>query len=475
MVGGSAPTDRAGLKILFASAELSPLARVGGLAEAASGLVAALRKAGVTVDLALPDYSGVVLADEQPLPVSVPDWAEPASARRGVVEGIGEVTLVKVPGIERPHPYIDEYGHGWPDNDYRFFAFSAAVAGMIEETDADVVHLNDWHTAAALGMAWRRPPAVFTIHTLGYQGWAGGQWLPRIPHHQSAFECFGEVNPLAGAIQVADRVIAVSPNYADEIRRPESGMGLAHILSDLGDRLVGIRNGIDTDIWNAATDPMIATNFTSDELDGKDDCRHELLATAGWKEDGAPIVGIVTRLVDQKGVDLALEAVRFAPSVPFRLVMLGSGDRELADWARRAASTWPNHVYFADGYNQALSHKILAGSDLLLMPSRFEPCGLAQMQAMAYGTIPVVTDVGGLHDTVIDADADRANGTGFHAATIDVAGVVDALHRAVRAWRHKQRRQAIQRRGMRKDWSWTKPARRHIELYSEIAGRPSGP
>jgi starch synthase len=475
MVGGSAATDRTDLKILFASAELSPLARVGGLAEAAAGLVLALRKSGVAVDLVLPDYSGLELDNEQPRPLSVPDWAEPASARRGVVEGIGELTLVKVRGIERPHPYVDEHGHGWPDNDYRFFAFSAAVAGLIEETDADVVHLNDWHTGAALGMAWRRPPAAFTIHTLGYQGWAAGHWLARIPHHYSAFECFGEVNPLAGAIQVAERVIAVSRNYADEIRRPESGMGLAHILTDLGDRLIGIRNGIDTEIWNAATDPMIATNFTAENLDGKDDCRHELLATAGWEENGAPIVGIVTRLVDQKGVDLALEALRFAPTVPFRMVLLGSGDQGLADWARWAAGNWPDHFLFADGYDQALSHKIFAGSDLLLMPSRFEPCGLAQMQAMAYGTIPVVTDVGGLHDTVIDADVDRSNGTGFRTATIDVPGVVDGVHRAMRAWRHKQRRQAIQRRGMRKDWSWTRPARRHIELYSEIAGLPSQP
>ena len=144
--------------------------------------------------------------------------------------------------------------------------------------------------------------------------------------------------------------------------------------------------------------------------------------------------------------------------------MLGAGEQWLADWARWAAGNWPDHVYFDDSYNLTLAHKIFAGSDLLLMPSR---------QAMAYGTIPVVTDVGGLHDTVVDADTDRGNGTGFHAATIDVPGVVDALHRAVRAWRHKQRRQSIQRRGMREDWSWTRPAQQHIDLYAEMAGLPS--
>jgi starch synthase len=341
----------------------------------------------------------------------------------------------------------------------------------MQETDATVVHLNDWHTAAALAIAWKHPPTAFTIHTLAYQGWAGGHWLARMPHHYAAFECFGEVNPVAGAIQVADRVIAVSPNYADEIRRPESGMGLDHLLNGLGDRLVGIRNGIDTTIWNPETDSHIAADFTASDLAGKEACRTDLISEAAWEDDGTPVVGIVTRLVDQKGIDLVLDAVRFAPTVPFRLVMLGSGDQSLADWARWSAANWPDHVYFADGYDQTLAHKIFAGSDLLLMPSRFEPCGLAQMQAMAYGTIPVVTDVGGLHDTVIDADADRANGTGFHAATIDVPGIVDALHRGVRAWRHKQRRQAIQRREMQADWSWDHPAAQHISLYEEMARR----
>jgi starch synthase len=457
------------LKVLFASAELSPIARVGGLGEAAAGLVVALREEGVTVDLVLPDYYGTEMEDERSRQLNVPGWAEPATARQGIVAGVGEVTLVAVPGIARPHPYIDEQGTGWPDNDHRFFAFSAAVAGLMAETDADVVHLNDWHTGGALAMAWQRPPAAFTIHTLGYQGWAGGHWLAQMPYHHGAFECFGDVNPLAGAIQVAERVITVSPNYADEIRRPESGMGLDHILNALGDRLVGIRNGIDTAIWNPTADPLIAANFTADDLAGKEKCRADLLATAGWEDDGTPVIGVVTRLVDQKGIDLVLEALQFAPTVPFRLVMLGSGSRSLADRARWASGNWPNHMYFDSTYNQPLAHKIFAGSDLLLMPSRFEPCGLAQMQAMAYGTIPVVSDVGGLHDTVVDADSDRTNGTGFHTTTIDVPGIIDGVHRAVRAWRHKQRRQAIQRRGMRKDWSWARPARRHIALYDEIA------
>lgn len=456
------------MKVLFATAELSPLARVGGLAEAAAGLVAALRAAGVTVDLVLPDYQELPLQDERKRDVRVPYWAGPASARRGGTDSVGDVTLVNVPGIRRSHPYIDEQGHGWPDNDARFFSFSAAVANLIQTSRPDIVHLNDWHTGATLGLLHDRPPTVLTIHTLGYQGWAPGRWLPRLPHNYSAFECYGGVNPLAGAIQVADRVIAVSPNYADEIRGPESGMGLDAQLNQLGERLVGILNGIDTSIWNPATDDLLPVRYTIDDLDGKAASRAALLRQTGWEDDGTPVVGMVTRLVDQKGIDLALEGARYAQDIPFRLVMLGSGERWLADRARWASLEWPDNVHFAEGYNLELSHLIFAGSDLLLMPSRFEPCGLAQMQAMAYGTIPVVTDVGGLHDTVVDADSDRRNGTGFQARTIDAAGIVDALHRAIRAWKHKQRRRAIQRRGMQRDWSWTEPAQQHIDLYREM-------
>ncbi len=473
MVGSTARADSSNMKVLFATAELTPLARVGGLAEAAAGLVVALREAGISVDLILPDYFEVEMEDERPRHIAVPNWASPATARRGKVAGVGDVTLVKAPGIVRPHPYVDETGKGWPDNDARFFAFSAAVASLVQTSQPDVVHLNDWHTAAALAFLSKRPPTALTIHTLGYQGWAGPEWLPRLPYNFSSFECFGDVNPLAGAIQTADRVITVSPNYADEIRRPESGMGLDHILTGIGDGLVGIRNGIDTAIWNPATDPMLSTNYTIDTLDGKDASRQDLHAEAGWDDDGTPIVGVVTRLVDQKGIDLALEAVRYSPRMGARLVMLGSGEQSLADWARWAASEWPDNVHFADGYNQRLAHTIFAGSDLLLMPSRFEPCGLAQMQAMAYGTIPVATDVGGLHDTIVDADADRKNGTGFLATTVDVAGVVDALHRSIRGWRHKQRRRSIQKRGMAHDWSWTRPAQRHIEVYEEMLRQQS--
>lgn len=456
------------LRLLFASAELTPVARVGGLAEAAAGLVRALRSAGVDLHLVLPDYGGVELDDESLHDLAVPDWVGGARVRRGHHPQIGPVDLVHVPGMDRPHPYVGEHGEGWPDNDHRFIAFSAAVAALAIEDQPDVVHLNDWHTAAAAAFLSGRVPLVLTIHTLGHQGVAAEHWLERLGPEAFRFASWGATNPMAGALQLVDRVITVSPNYAQEILTEPQGMGLHERLAALGDRLVGIRNGIDTTIWNPATDDKIATPYSSDDVSGRADCRAALVAEAGWPDDATPIVAMVSRLVDQKGIDLALGAARFLENMPARLAVLGSGSAELAAgldyWAERS----PEHVFFVDGYDEALAHRLFAGSDLFLMPSRFEPCGLAQMQAMAYGSLPVVTDVGGLHDTVIDADRNRSAGTGFVSASVDDGGVVDALHRGVRAARNARRRDAIRRRGMTQDWSWASPAGQHLDLYADL-------
>ena len=460
------------MRVLFATAELAPLARVGGLAEAASGLVRALRAMDVTLDVVLPDYEGVQLDDQAELTVEVPWWVgEDVRVRRGHHPDVGPITLVHVDGIGRPHPYVDADGTAWPDNDRRFMAFSAVVAALAARERPDVVHLNDWHTAAVTGMLADPPPMLLTIHTLGYQGVMDASWLEHLPVGTDRFVWYDVANPLAGAIDLVDRVIAVSPNYAAEITTEAGGMGLNERLSALGGRLIGIRNGIDASVWNPATDPELPARFGPDDLTPRADCRETLVAEAGWDDDRRPIAAMVTRLVDQKGLDLVLDALRFLPHLPLRLAILGSGEPELTERLLAAARSDPDRLWFTNGYDSGLAHRLFAGSDLFVMPSRFEPCGLAQMQAMTYGSIPVVTDVGGLHDTVIDADADRKAGTGFVAASVDTAGLVDALHRAVRAYGHPARRQAIQRRGMSHDWSWTAPARRHLGIYEELAER----
>lgn len=454
------------MRVLLAAAEMAPVARVGGLAEAVSGLVRALRAHEVEVEVVLPDYGDVELQRQSETVLETPWWTGPTRVRSGRHRTAGDVSLVDVTGMARPHPYVDAQGEGWPDNDHRFMAFSAAVAALTRASRPEILHLNDWHSAAASGMLADPPPTVLTIHTLGYQGHAPRTWLEHLPVGTRHFSSPEGTNPLAGAIALADRVIAVSPNYAREIVTREGGMGLDDRLKAVGDRLVGIRNGIDADTWNPRTDPLIAAQFDADDLSGREICREHLLELAGWSDPEGPVVAAVTRLVEQKGIDLVVEAARYLDRIPARLAILGAGDAALATDLHDLALKHPEQVFFTEGYDVELGHALFAGSDLFVMPSRFEPCGLAQMQAMSYGSLPVVTDVGGLHDTVVDAD-EHGRGTGF-VTDASVGGVVDGLHRGVRSLRNARRRRAIQRRGMSIDWSWDGPASQHIDLYKEL-------
>lgn len=455
--------------MLFAASEAAPIARVGGLAEAASGLIRAFRRQeAVELTVVLPDYGDVPLENETRHALAVPEWVGDASVRAGEAPELGSVTLVSVPGIERPHPYVDESGEGWSDNDRRFFGFSAAVAGIANEGEFDLVHANDWHTAAALAMT--DLPSVLTIHTLGYQGWASADWADVIGGPSiGAYVRHGGFNPIAGAVALADKVVAVSPSYADEIRIPSRGEGLADLLVGRGDDLIGVCNGIDTDLWDPLTDPHLESHFDMSSLDVKAQNTARLLARAGWVAGDDPIIGVVTRMVDQKGLDLILGAMPYLDGIGARLFMLGSGDQRLVMWAQELARAYPEQFHFVDRYDLELAHLIFAGADLLAMPSRFEPCGLAQMQAMRYGTIPVVTPVGGLLDTVVDADDNYETGNGFVARAVDGAGFIDAVHRGVRAWRSASRRREIQRRGMGADWSWDEPMARYLEIYRSVS------
>jgi starch synthase len=456
------------VRVLFATAELTPLAAVGGLAQAAAGLARELRAQGVDVEVALPDYSGLELAREEELELDVPVWARPARARRGEHRAFGDVTLVAVPGIERPHPYLDELGADWPDNDARFLGYSVAVAALARATAPDIVHLNDWHTAAAAAGRPSALPVVLSVHNLAYQGWTGPEWVERLGPGAAAFARGGPCNPLAGGIALADAIVVVSPTYREEVLRPETGAGLDALLRERADALFGIRNGIDVELWDPARDPHVPEPFDADDLSGKALARAALLERLGFPERPGLLAVAVTRLVEQKGFDLVPPLVPRLDELGLRLGILGSGDAGQADALRQAVAAHPETLAFVEGYDEPLSHLLVAGGDLLLMPSRFEPCGLAQMQAMRYGTLPVVTDVGGLHDTVVDLDEDPARGTGWHASTADAASLLDALERAVRGWSDPGVRAAAQRRGMTADWSWREPAAEHLDLYRRL-------
>lgn len=476
---GGDPLAGSGLRVLFATAELAPLARVGGLAQAAAGLVGELRRQGVHVDVVVPDYFGTPLADQVEEHLAVPPWAAPAVARTGCLDGVGQLTLVEVDGIRRPHPYNDAHGQGWGDNSNRFFGFCAAVADLVRRRQPDVLHLNDWHTAVTPAyLNHPTPPTVLTIHTLGYQGQASRGWLGELPHWPERYWWDGVCSPLVGGIRSADLVVTVSPTYAREITTAEFGFGLDGLLRDCGDRLVGILNGIDAEEWDPATDRYLPANYSATELGNKAQVKAAVLSEFGLTPTGTngagPLLAMVTRLVHQKGVDLLLPIVPYLRTMGARLAVLGSGDADLVDWLAQVAGTYPDDLGVVARYDERLAHMLIAGGDIFVMPSRFEPCGLAQMQAMRYGTLPVVTDVGGLHDTVVDVDREPKRGTGVVTGNVSTTGLLDGVHRAVRAYSSAPRRTAMQRRGMTTDWSWTAPAGLQIDWYRRLIAERSG-
>lgn len=464
------------MRVVFATAEFAPVAAVGGLAEAAAGLTAELRRQGVDVDVLLPDYGGVELAGETRHELDVPAWAAPASVREGVHPVVGRLHLVHVPGIERVHPYTAADGTGWPDNDERFFRFGAAVATYTTATRPDVLHLNDWHTATTLAGFTRPPPSVLSIHNLAYQGVADGRWLAAIGPQAAHYEWWGGINPLAGAIALADVVVAVSPQYARSIVSPEEGCGLHAPLAARGMAVRGILNGIDIESWDPANDPAIPAPYAAagsfrSILGAKAASKAAVARHFGFADDDDPLVTVVTRLTWQKGIDLLAPVIPLLRRIPARLALLGSGDARLAEVLTTAAAAHPEQFGFHDGYDAALSRLMFAGGDLYLMPSRFEPCGLAQMQAMRYGTPPVVTPTGGLLDTVVDVDDEADAGTGFVAEGIDPVSITAALFRAVRVLGDRRRRPRLVKRAMEADWSWQVPATRYADVYREAADR----
>ena len=460
--------------MLFATAELAPIAAVGGLAQAAGGLVAELRRQGVDVDLVMPDYGGIELADEATRDLSVPGWAGPARLRTGRHADVGALNLVDAPRLARSHPYLQPDGSGWPDNDRRFLAFCQAIAAIADSTAPDLIHLNDWHTGATLAALDGSIPSVLSLHNIAYQGFTDGAWLPHLGPRGWHYEWFGGTNPLSGAIALADAIVAVSPTHAAEILTADGGFGLDGALRHRWAAVSGILNGIDTDVWNPDTDAALVANYAAstkkpERTVARAANRAAIRERAGFADDDVPLAVVVSRLTGQKGADLLVPIVPILRSIPLRLVVLGSGEANIAEALATAAEAEPEWFCFVNGYDDPFAHLLHGGADLLLVPSRFEPCGLTQMQAMRYGAIPVVTDVGGLHDTVADADED-SNGTGFRAPETTSVAFTSALFRAARHLATARARATLSGRGMKLDWSWSGPAREYVALYQRLIG-----
>ena len=462
------------MQIVFAAAEAAPYAKVGGLADVAGSLPQALAALGHDVTLYLPLHRTIDRAKFQ-ITERAPSRSVPygkSTLRVGypsvVRDGVRVVFVRNDQRLGRDRVY------GEPDDAKRYALFCRAVFEDIRDSPPDVVHAHDWHAALLVPLVARArvlaaTSTVFTIHNLAYQGRTDKSVLALIglPRARLPVEDPGEANPMARAIASADIVSTVSERYAKEILTDEFGEGLQALLRERRRRLFGIVNGIDTVAFDPATDRHLAARYSSDDPSGKALCKSALQKEGGLDTDPrAPIFGVVGRLVEQKGVDLLTASAPKLLEAGGQLVVLGSGDPAYEAKWKALATRYAGKLWLTLGFDAALAQRIYAGSDLFLMPSRFEPCGLGQLISFRYGTIPVVHEVGGLAETVRDVDREGARANGFSFAEYSPAAFDDAIARAMRTFRSSAETWSdLVRRVMREDHSWDASAKRYALLY----------
>jgi len=469
------------MRVLFCSAEVAPFAKVGGLADVAGSLPKALAQAGKDVVVCMPAY-GMILAN--------PDWGV-RKVRENIFVRVNAYTLAKatlyettladgvqlwlIDGEDRfAKIQRSEDVYSPTRDDYLFFSQAAMQVCHEQKWMPDVIHAHDWHMGFIPVLlrethhgAWENVASVFTIHNLAYQGDFGFDTLDAagLPHelfNLHKLEAYNRVNFLKAGCVYADQVNTVSPNYAMEITTPEYGCGLDGLMRHLDwtYRLRGILNGIDVDVHDPATDPALPSHFSAEDLSGKRACRAALAKELGLSiEDDQPIIGIVSRLSEQKGFDLIIAAADRILGTGARLVVLGTGDPWAASELLRLSSERPNQVAFAERFDAPLAQRIYAGSDIFLMPSAFEPCGLGQMFAMRYGSVPIVRSTGGLADTVHEGL------NGFTFVERDAEHLAAAVDRAVARFREPAAWLNLVHAGMTTDFGWNKSAAAYIEMY----------
>ncbi|MCD0423461.1 MAG: glycogen synthase GlgA [Rhodopseudomonas sp.] len=473
---------------LSIASEIFPLIKTGGLADVAGALPAALQANDVAVTTLIPGYPAVLGGIEAPQPVYGFDdlfggTARVLSARCDDLD----LLVLDAPHLyARPgNPYVGVDGKDWPDNAMRFAALAkvgAAIGqGLLPTYAPDVLHAHDWQAGlvpAYLKYSGRPgPKTIFTIHNLAYQGQFPADLLGKLGLPQRAFamdgvEYYGTIGYLKAGLQLSDRITTVSPSYAMEIQGPEAGMGLDGLLRLRGTKLSGILNGIDTDVWNPANDALIAATYDIESIGARARNKQAVQARFGLSHDtGGVLYGVISRLSWQKGLDLLLEALPALVGSGDQLALLGAGDAPLEAAFSDAARKYPGQVGVVIGYDEALAHQVQAGADALLVPSRFEPCGLTQLCALRYGAVPVVARVGGLADTVVDAN-EMATATGVATgvqftpvtaqALIKALAKTHALFADHAAWRN------LQINGMTTDVSWKNPAQHYAKLYRDL-------
>jgi starch synthase len=479
------------MKILFASSEAHPMIKTGGLADVAGSLPRAIRKLRHDIRIVIPAYQSVLKQTGKYTLVAHLDLEGVKQPVR-ILAGRLPDSTVTVYLVDSPehfdragNPYTMKQGSAWPDNAERFTAFCRAIEALaLNAADLnwqpDIVHCNDWQTALVPPLLQRHhhhPVTLFTIHNLAYQGLF--DWkvfknlkLPADFWSTEALEFHNQFSFIKGGLVFADWITTVSPTYAEEIQTRTYGYGLEGLIRHRSNNLTGIVNGVDYGVWNPGRDPFIAAQYNirslTDKLKNKRALQqHFELPVA----DTTPVFAVISRLVEQKGIDLILEIVPKLVMHRAQLIILGSGDSKLETAIQSAVKTYPQHVAAHIGYDEPLSHHIEAGADIFLMPSRFEPCGLNQIYSQRYGTVPIVRHTGGLADTVTDttpASIEAKTATGFSFTPVTAMALLGAVERALRYYQQPQVWEQLVSTGMRQDFSWRHSAQLYIDLYKKI-------
>jgi starch synthase len=479
------------LRILFVTSEAYPLMKTGGLGDVSASLPAALKRLQCDVRVMMPAYRDALARAgpvKQVARLSLPQADTAIALLQTTLPGTGVTTwLIDGPSAyDRPgNPYMGPDGKPWPDNARRFALLGQAAAALAAGDSTlhwqpQLVHCHDWQsglTPALLSARQDRPATVFTIHNLAYQGLFDYDTfielgLPRKLWSPEALEFYGRFSFIKGGLCFADHLTTVSPTYAKEIQAPAMGFGLDGLLRHRASELTGILNGIDERIWNPATDRHLAKRYDrrhfADKVNNKLALQHELGLP---RSPSTPLLGTIGRLVQQKGIDLIVDALPHLLGLPLQLVVLGTGEPSYERVLRRHAARHPDRLAVRIGYDEALAHRIEGGADIFLMPSRFEPCGLNQLYSLRYGTVPIVHRVGGLADTVVDASdaalgAGRATGVVFERP--EAEAMLNAIQRALMLYNNDRLWKQLALTGMRQSFTWRESARHYLQIYRKL-------
>ncbi|WP_413989833.1 glycogen synthase GlgA [Labrys okinawensis] len=473
------------MEVLSAASEFFPLSKTGGLGDVVGALPKVLAPLGISTTTLIPAYPGLVEKLSAVSKIAELELlGEKADLLAGSFEDIPILLLDCASLFARPGgPYLNEQGVDHPDNWKRFGALSLAAAyiaaGKGGPWRPDLVHLHDWQTGlaaaymAALGV---KIPIVTTIHNLAFQGQFSADIFTRLGLPASYFsteylEYYGDISYLKSGIVLSDAITTVSPTYAREILTDDMGMGLQGVLSERRERLQGIVNGIDTDVWDPAKDPLIPARYDRRSLKRRDINKSEIVERFGLVDDGGPIMSVISRLTWQKGIDILTAVVPGIVDRGAKLVVFGQGDPSLINPLIDLASKYQGRVAVFAGFSEAHAHLLHAGSDIVVQPSRFEPCGLTQLYALRYGAIPIVSRTGGLAETIIDAnEAAMAAGvaTGFQFNPGSAEDLYHAVDRALRSYEQPDFWRKLQSHAMKADFSWKRSARQYAKIYSRV-------